>query len=152
MGKPDREHSASRFQSLWDTNTQLSGNIPEIFRSRSHEAASSSQAAGTTRAVSNSNSPTRSHNTQSSIPLAPAATSLSRDDLRAVATDIKYTLTAAISDLKLDMQAVAARLEGVEEITDRHDTAIHAAQQTLVTHTAQLRDLHRNLEDLHNRG
>lgn len=66
--------------------------------------------------------------------------------------DIKDTLSAAISDLRLDMQAMRSRLENVEETTDRHDTVIHEAQQTLDAHSSQLRDLHRHLEDLENRG
>lgn len=51
------------------------------------------------------------------------------DDLQAVAADIKNTLSAAISDLRLDIQATATRLEEVEEMTARHDTAIQEVQQ-----------------------
>lgn len=149
MGKPDRYSSAIHLQSLWDTSTKLNSNIPEIFRSQSREAASSAHAAWSSRAVSRS--PTRSPSTQPSESQTLAAKTISLEDLRAVARDIKETISAAISDLHLDMQAVATRLEEVEEITDCHDTTIHKVQQTLDAHTVQLRDLHRHL-DLDNRG
>lgn len=50
------------------------------------------------------------------------------------------------------MQVRKSKLETVEETTDRHDTDIHEAQQTLDAHSSQLRYLHRHLDDLENRG
>lgn len=151
MGKTDREPYATHSRSPCSTSsTQLTGNIPEIFRSCSRVVPSSSQAPGTDKEVSCS--PMRQSGSHSTEPPSPAAKSLSIEYLRAVAADIKNTLSAAISDLRLDKQAVAGRLEEVEEITERHEMAISKTHRSLYTHFMQLQGLHRNLEDLENRG
>lgn len=135
MGKTDWEHSASRFRSLRDTGSQISGNIPKI----------SSQASGANREASYS--PMRHTSTHSAVSLSPAAKSFSLDDLKKVAV-----CHPVCSYLRLDMQAATSRLEEVEEITERHDAAITATQHSLNTHSMQLKDIQRNIEDLDNRG
>lgn len=55
-------------------------------------------------------------------------------DLQLVAMDIKNTLTAAISDLKTDIKAVASHLEMVESASMTHGNAIRQVQQANDTH------------------
>lgn len=80
----------------------------------------------------------------------------SLQDLHSVAQDIKNTLTAAltaaITDLKIDIQAIAGRVQEVEKTTTTHSTVLRRTCQALDTHTLQLRDMNRHLEDLDNRG
>lgn len=66
--------------------------------------------------------------------------------------DIKNTLSAAISDLKNDMRAVASRLERVEYSALTHETAIQKVQRTTSVHAHHLIEINRHLEDLDNRG
>lgn len=77
----------------------------------------------------------------------------SLNDLRAVAADIKDTLFAAITDLRHEIQAIAGRVQRIESTTAQHNTAIRKVHHYEVdTHTLQLRDLQRHVEDLDNRG
>lgn len=73
-------------------------------------------------------------------------------DLQLVAVDIKNTLTAAISDLKTDLKAVASCLETMESVAMMHGNAIRQAQQVTDTHTQHLIKMLRHLEDLDNGG
>lgn len=66
--------------------------------------------------------------------------------------DIKDTLSAAISDLRLDIHAIAHRVHEVERITAQHDTVLRQVTHKVDAHTLQLRDLQGNMEDLDNRG
>lgn len=72
--------------------------------------------------------------------------------LRTVATDIKDTLSAAIADLRIDIRAIADRVQTVEKTTVQHDTVLHRVTRNMDNQTLQLRDLQRHLEDLENRG
>ncbi|XP_077310065.1 alpha-2-macroglobulin-like protein 1 [Lithobates pipiens] len=78
------------------------------------------------------------------------------NNLRSVATDIKETLTAAltaaISDLRVDIQAISGRVQEVENVMATHSTVIRRSCQAIDTHTLQLRDLNRHIEDLDNHG
>lgn len=76
----------------------------------------------------------------------------SLNDLRAVATDIKDTLFAAITDLRHEIQTIAGRVQRVENTAAQHNTAIQKVHHKTDTHTLQLRDLQRHVEDLDNRG
>lgn len=76
----------------------------------------------------------------------------SLSDLRSVAEDIKDTLTAAISDLKIEIQAITGRIQAVEQTTALHSSKIRHQNLAIDTHTRQLRDVNRHLEDLDNRG
>lgn len=76
----------------------------------------------------------------------------SLNDLRSVAADIKDTLTAAITDLRIDIQAITGRVQAVEKTAALHSTAIRRNHQILDTHTRQLRDMNHHLEDLDNRS
>lgn len=72
--------------------------------------------------------------------------------LQNIASDIKNTLSAAIGDLRLDIQAVAVRLQRVEDTTSRQENAIAQVQQVSDHHSFQLREMNRHLEDLDKRG
>ena len=82
---------------------------------------------------------------------APSLLDLQRD-LQSVALDIKHTLTAAISDLKTDLQAMGNRLKDVEEDTHLQAAAIRQVQKTYDMHLPHMFELHRHVEDLDNRG
>lgn len=73
-------------------------------------------------------------------------------DLRTIAEDIKDTLSAAISELRLDIRALSDRVLTVERVTERHDVTIRKAANRIDSHTLQMRDMQRHLEDLDNRG
>lgn len=68
-------------------------------------------------------------------------------DLQLVVLDIKNTLTAANSDLKADLKAVASRLETVEATAMTQGTAIRRIQQVTDTHAQHLIEMHRHLEE-----
>lgn len=59
-------------------------------------------------------------------------------DLEAVAADIKNTVTTAIADLKTEIYAVAHRLDGVEQVSQTHTTAIRQVQTSFDSHLSQL--------------
>lgn len=153
MGKSNRSASASRTPK--DPVTQLSRNIPEIFRtlrSGDHEASQTPQASGPTSPSHSSDyqledGDTRSHRFSPAVNLS---------DLQKVASDITHnitgTLKAAILDLKMDIQAVAARISDVEQTTQLHTAAIRQVQHTYDAQLSYLYDLHRQVEDLDNRG
>lgn len=71
---------------------------------------------------------------------------------RSVPADIKETPTAAITDLWIDIQWIAGRVQEVEKVTAQQSMAIRQAHHILDTHTLQLRDLNRHMEDLDNQG
>lgn len=73
-------------------------------------------------------------------------------DLQAVATDIKDTLFSAISDLRHEIQAIAGRMHHVEHATAQQQIAVKKIHHRVDSHTLQLRDLQRHVEDLDNRG
>lgn len=50
------------------------------------------------------------------------------------------------------MQSMTARLEEVEDLTDRHDNDILDAQRALNAHSSQICDMNRHIEDLEHRG
>lgn len=62
------------------------------------------------------------------------------------------TLSAAIADLRLDIRAIANRVQDVEKVSAQHGTVLRRVTQKVDTHTLQLRDLQRHVEDLDNRG
>lgn len=122
-----------------------------MFQTQPWETTASSQAAGS-RARSSSSSLSRSTNTQPALSIQPSGKPLSLGDLHAVALDIKNSITVAISDLRLYIQAVATWLEEVEETTTHHDAAIHKVHQITDAHTLHLHELQHHVEDLDNRG
>lgn len=69
-----------------------------------------------------------------------------------MAVDIKHTLTAAITELRIDIQAITGRVSAVEKTTAIHSTALHRNHLIIDTHTWQLRAMNHHLEDLDNRG
>lgn len=77
---------------------------------------------------------------------------LNIQDLRMIATDIKDTLSAAISELRIDIRALSDRVQAAELMADRQDLQLHKTTRHVDTHTLQLREMQRHLEDLDNRG
>lgn len=73
-------------------------------------------------------------------------------DLHSVAMDIKNTLSAAISDICSDIQAIVLRVEKVKETQARHDASLCHVQQVTESHAIHLREINRHMEDLDNRG
>lgn len=151
MGTSSRSSSASRSRSPRDLTGRISQNIPEMFRTHSGNMAltrGSPQTAGPEAgAISSSNT--------GAVILTPHSQP-SLQDLHSVAMDIKNSLTAAltaaITELKIDIQAIAGRVQEVEKTTTTHSTVIRRTCQVLDTHTLQLRDLNRHVEDLDKRG
>lgn len=94
---------------------------------------------------------------QMSFPLTSGASdnpqppSLNIHDLRAIATDIKDTLSAAIAELRVDIHTLTDRVLEVEKTTIKHDTVLRKVTRRIDTHTLQLRETQR-IEDLDNRG
>lgn len=140
MGKPDWSTSGSHLRSPWGTKRQLSGNISELFRTQQKGTTASIQ--HTTRSISSQ--------LETAAPLPNRTPSL--DDLRAMAVDIKETLSVAKSDLRLDIQEMAAQLEEVEEESVRHDAALQEVKHVSDTHALLLHEIHRHVEDLDNRS
>lgn len=73
-------------------------------------------------------------------------------DLQAVAADIKDTLFTAISDLRHELQAITGRIQRVEEGAALQSSEVKSIHYKVDSHTMQLRDLQRHVEDLDNRG
>lgn len=83
-------------------------------------------------------------------PLASQQPSL--QDLRTIAADIKDTLSTAITDLRHEIQSIASRAQNMKYAAAHHRTEIRKIPHTVSTHTQQLRDLQRHVEDLDNGG
>lgn len=62
-------------------------------------------------------------------------------DLQKVALNIKHTLTAAISDQKLDIQTMAHRLTDVEQTSQIHAEVIRQVQRTYDSQLPHIFDL-----------
>lgn len=77
---------------------------------------------------------------------------LSLQDLHSVAADIKNTLSAAIADLCIDICSITARVQIIENSTAQQEKSIHKITNKMNIQMLQLRDHHRHLEDLENRG
>lgn len=77
---------------------------------------------------------------------------LTINDLKAVAADIKDSFAVAITELRQDIQSLTGRIQNIEKTSSLHDAALIATHQSIDTHTLQLRDLNRHMEDLDNRG
>lgn len=99
--------------------------------------------------------PTTVRDSATPVPLAqyPA---LSLHNLQMVAADIKDTLTAAfsaaIADLRHDLQDKADRVQETEAVTTQHDAQIEHIHLIQDTHTLHIWDMQRHMEDLDNRG
>lgn len=73
-------------------------------------------------------------------------------DLRAVAADIKDTLSAAIAELRLDIHALNDRVLTTERVLEDHDLVLQRSTQKINAHTLQLHEVNRHLEDLETRS
>lgn len=56
-------------------------------------------------------------------------------DLRTVAADIKDTLSAAITDFRLDIHTIADRVQEVEKTSALHDTVLRRVTHKVDTQT-----------------
>lgn len=95
--------------------------------------------------------PTHSNGGEVGIELRPHPP-INMQDLRSIADDIKDTLSAAISELRLDLRALNDRVQVVERVTDHHETALHSVNESIDSYTLQMQDMQYHLEDLDNRG
>lgn len=157
MGTASRTSSASRSRSPRGQTEGSGQNIPEMFRSqRSNMAPSRHRPPQISDAPQLSPSPLP----QTSDPVlmdnastpAPAQPYLKIHDLRTIAADIKDTLSAAIADLRIDIHTLSDRVHEVEQVTAKHDQVLRKATRQIDTHTLQLREIQRHVEDLDNRG
>lgn len=156
MGKPNRSTSAPRStkEAEKQSGTQLSNNIPDIFRTKAatlHEETQASQTSKASSPASLSSSVIASADIHGATSAIPSLLDLQRD-LQRVALDIKHTLTTAISDLKTDIQSMHNRLSEVEESSQMQAAAIRQVQKAHDLHLPHIFDLHRQVEDLDNRG
>ena len=81
-----------------------------------------------------------------------AQRSLTIEDLKNVATDIKDALAAAISELRLDLRSLTDRVSHTETALEDHESILRRSTRKVDDHTLQLRDMNRHMEDLDNRG
>lgn len=148
MSRSTRSTSASR--TTIESGTHLSKNIPELFWTQRQAALVASQA----QTPSLPSAAPGSHTEGATTPISDSGREQlpSLLDLEKFAIDIKSTVTAAIADLKADIQAVAHRIDSVEQTTQTHTAAILQVQCTYDTQLSQLFELHRDVEDLDNRG
>lgn len=77
---------------------------------------------------------------------------INMQDLRSIAEDIKETLSAAILELRLDLRSLNDRVHVVERETERQESILQSVTEDIDSHTMQMRDMQRHLEDLDNRG
>lgn len=66
---------------------------------------------------------------------------LNIQDLRTIPADIKDTLSAAISELRLDIHALTDRVYNIKRVTEQHKVVLHCATKKIDAHTLQLRDI-----------
>lgn len=144
------------FRSVSTTHSQLSGNIPETFRSQPTSKMHASYSPSSSEPRSLNISPQQQH-TGARSPHGTEAEmrhshAVSLADLRNVAADIKNTLMAAITDMRSDIQAMTMRVEEVEITQAHHETSLCQVQQLTESHAFHLREINRHMEDLDNRG
>lgn len=154
MGKPSKGTPAPKTQR--DTGTQLSRQIPDLFRSQGADR--STQSTGPPSPASSASDGTpdldRADDPTLVLPnlLALVHQMPRMADLTSIASDIKATFSAAISDLKSHLHQMGERLHVVEETSTRHESVIKRLRRSTVLHHSRLLDLHRHVEDLDNRG
>lgn len=125
MVKPNRSTSAPR--ALKDSGTQLSKNIPELFRTQqvsNHEALQASQASSSGSRRSSSNSPMDGDECLE----RPFSFLDLQKDLQKVDIDIKHMLTAAITYFKADIHSITHHIVEVEQAPQTHAEAIRQVQ------------------------
>lgn len=152
MGTSSRGSSQSRSRSPREPTGRTNHTIPEIFRTQRPNRAAPLPASTPSQELTGILlTPTDPHTPH----MENDGTSLrqpSLRDLQAVAADIKDTLFSAISDLRHELQAISGRMQRVEEDVALQGSATKATHHKVNSHTMQLRDLQRHVEDLDNRG
>lgn len=151
MGKTSGTHSQSRSRSPRTSTQQLNQDSQELFKVQARDLQQGLQSS------QNGIIPPSSSLQGSLQAQHPEASSLSNqivniDALRDVASDIKDTFTAAIADLKMNLQAMCTRMDAIEESTTRHEVEIQSQHKSIQAYNLQFRDMQRHLEDLDNRG
>lgn len=73
-------------------------------------------------------------------------------DLMTIAADINNSLPAVIAELRLDIHTLNDRVQEVERVMAQRDHVLRKATRKIDTHTLQLREVQRHVEDLDNRG
>lgn len=147
MGTSSHGSSASRSRSPRDIHGP-NQTIPELFRAQGPVMVAPLPASTSPQHhIEITLSPTEQSPSTGSI--HPTSTpQLNIQDLRAVANDIKDTLSAAIADLHLELQGIAGRVQEVENAMAVQYTAIKRVVYRVNSHTLQLHDLHRHVEEL----
>lgn len=159
MGTASRTSSASRSRSPRDLAGTQGQNIPEMFRAGRSNMAPSRHSQGPSSQPSSPphHMPTPPPqllppaNGEDGIELRPHPP-LTILDLRSMADDIKNALAAAISELRLDLKSLNDRVQVVENVSDHHEVILQSVTEDIDSHTRQLRDMQRHVEDLDNRG
>lgn len=153
-GTSSRSCSAPRTRSPRDMTGRLSQHTPEMFRTQTGNMAPSQSSQGPHQTTSlTSGTATTSQNKPGNgdiILMTQQHPSL--HNLHSVAADIKDTLLATITDLRIDIQTITGRAQEVEKIAAHQSSAIRQAHHVLDTHILHLWDLNRHMEDLDNRG
>lgn len=139
MRRLRRSDSASRIPKA--SGTQQNLNIPVLFRSQAPGIYAPSQASSLGSLGNESEAALGQGNPAYVLP-PPLIQPPSLLDLQKVASDIKSTLTAEITDLKVDIQAVTTRIDNVEHMAQLHSDA----------QLSHFLDIQRHIEDLDNRG
>lgn len=66
---------------------------------------------------------------------------LNINDLQMIAADIKDTLAAAISELRLDLRTLSDRVTATEQTAEQQDLQLRKTTRHVDTHTLQMRDM-----------
>lgn len=155
MGKGDR--SSSGTCGPQETSQPQINNIPTMFRTsqgEGHTASASPKHSiplGGSCPITDGAHGAHNSATQAVQP-SQHTQALCLSDLQAVALDTKANLSAAITDLKADIQGIAAMMGSVEQATARHADAIKQVQKSSDMHLSHIIEIYRHLEDLNNRG
>lgn len=157
MGTASTQSSTSRSCSPRELTGGISHNIPEMFRSQRDNMASSCHRPpqpSEPRSPDPLLLPISQTHTSPPIDVGapPVQPHLNINDLRSIAADIKDTLSAAIAELRIDIHTLTDRVHEVEQAMTQHEHVLRKATRRIDTHTIQLREIQRHVEDLDNRG
>ena len=165
MGTASRSSSASRSRSPRQNSSTTTFSSTERSRTNRGEMAASHQriTSGTSQTqqrgsddiiLSPTQTPTLTLRGPGASGIQGVATqrSLTIDDLKSVATDIKDALAAAISELRLDLRSLTDRVSQTETVIEDHESALRRCTRKVDDHALQMRDMNRHMEDLDNRG
>lgn len=127
----------------WASSAQTGKSISELLQGPRTEGHARPQAAHSTLP-----SDAAVDDTATDIISSPVA---SAADLQAMTSDIKRTVTDAISDLRTEVSAMNARVYKMEDTIQHHNTLLTKVHASNITHDRRLLEMHYTLEDLDNR-